>query len=1400
MSARGAIIALVLACLSALPQAAQAAFPGGNGQLAFVSARSGFPADNDLYTMNADGTAQTRITSFDQDELYPSWARNGAKLVFQQDPGLHAEIWVANPDGTGLQRLTDNAWNDTHPALSPNGTKVVFASDRAAAPGVPDLFVMNSDGTGQVNITNTPTVAEDFPAWSPDGLKLAFSREGDIYTAAPDGSGAAQLTQTPEVDVEPDWSPGGSQIVFHAGVGSNDEIWKMGADGSGKTNLTNNGATVEERPVWSPAGDKIAFTRGAFDAAEVYTMNPDGSGQTRITNNTVIDAQPAWQPVPPPPGTVTVRVDSVPDDPQDWSYTALGLDDGFAWPPTYGPTTFALDDDANATLANQRTFTGVTPGSGYSVTQTAVAGWDTTSATCSDGSSPASISVSSGEDVTCTFSNRKRGRIDVVLNTVPNGPQDFGFTASGGLSPTSFALDDDSDGALPNTRTFSNLVPAAGYSVTQNAMPPGGWAQASATCSDGSPVSNVSVSAGETVTCTFVNHQPGHIVVVNDTQPNDAQDFGYTAGGGLLPASFQLDDDGSDATLERMRTFDVMAGSGFWISQAVPAGWMLGSAACSDGSPLSNITVSPNETVICTYRNLKRGRISLVTSSQPDDPQDFAYTAGGGLSPASFSLDDDADATLPRMRTFQNVAPGPGYSLAGTVPPGWDRSSATCDDGSDPTNIQVSAGETVKCTFAHRKRGQVVIVQDTTPDHPQDFAFSADGGLSPTSFSLDDDSDATLSNTRVFADVKAQPGYSVSPSMPAGWDLTAATCDDGTSPSAIDVSPAETVTCTFAARKQGSLTIAADMQPDDEQDLDFTAGPGLDPATFQLDDDSDAALPAAQVYANVAAGTYSASQSQVPAGWDLASATCSDGSPASAIDIGVGEDVTCTFTNRKRGQIVVVKDAQPDDPQDFAFTASGGLSPTSFALDDDSDGALSNTRTFADVAPGSGYSIAETTPPGWASSSASCSDGSPAGDIDLAPGEVVTCTFASEKRGSITVLKEASPQDAQDFGFTAGGGLSPASFTLDDDSDGALSNTRTFADVTPGSGYSLAEATPSGWQQVSATCDDGSPVSDIDVAPGEAVTCTFFNRKPTKIVVVLDAQPNDPQDFSFTAGGGLSPTSFQLDDDGDATLARQRVFKELTPGSGYSLAQTLPAGWLQISATCSDGSPVTNVNVSEWETVTCTFVNQRGYPRPQGATPLMVALVPAFAQCASPNRTHGPSLASPSCNPPSAASPHLTTGTPDANGQPAKMVGAISFKAQVGNAGTPADEADVTITASITDVRVRSTLGDYAGELQGSVTLRITNRLNGSSLNEPATGSDVAFPFTIPCSATPESTTVGSTCAIATSADAVVPGAVTELKRSIWRMSDVSVSDGGADGDASTADNSPYLRQGIFVP
>ena len=204
-----------------------------------------------------------------------------------------------------------------------------------------------------------------------------------------------------------------------------------------------------------------------------------------------------------------------------------------------------------------------------------------------------------------------------------------------------------------------------------------------------------------------------------------------------------------------------------------------------------------------------------------------------------------------------------------------------------------------------------------------------------------------------------------------------------------------------------------------------------------------------------------------------------------------------------------------------------------------------------------------------------------------------------------------------------------------------------------------------------------------------------------------------------------------------------------------------------------------------------------GYPRPKGASPLRVSLVPAYNQCTSPNRTHGPSLAHPSCNPPVQTSGQLTVGSPDSNGAAANSIGSVRLAVLAGNPATAADEADVRYTVSITDVRKKSDLTDYTGQVQVRTGLRITDRYNGPG--EVGVGQDTSFAVTVPCTAT-GSTTIGSNCTINTSADSVLPGVVKEIRRANWQLGQVQVFDGGADGVVSTNPNTLFAVQGVLVP
>ena len=215
-----------------------------------------------------------------------------------------------------------------------------------------------------------------------------------------------------------------------------------------------------------------------------------------------------------------------------------------------------------------------------------------------------------------------------------------------------------------------------------------------------------------------------------------------------------------------------------------------------------------------------------------------------------------------------------------------------------------------------------------------------------------------------------------------------------------------------------------------------------------------------------------------------------------------------------------------------------------------------------------------------------------------------------------------------------------------------------------------------------------------------------------------------------------------------------------------------------------------------------------GYARPKGATPLRVPLVPAYTQCTSPNRFHGPpdlpggTNPDGSCASPTQLSTQLTVGTPDAtpSGPAANSSGFLKAETVIGNPGTPADEANLALSLSITDVRRKTTgLPDYTGQLEARTTLRLTDNRSGAGGNEYGTIQDVPFEFTVPCTST-ASTTIGSTCSINTSADALQPGIAVEGARGVWQLSQVQVADGGADGVASTEPNTIFATQGVFVP
>ncbi len=242
-----------------------------------------------------------------------------------------------------------------------------------------------------------------------------------------------------------------------------------------------------------------------------------------------------------------------------------------------------------------------------------------------------------------------------------------------------------------------------------------------------------------------------------------------------------------------------------------------------------------------------------------------------------------------------------------------------------------------------------------------------------------------------------------------------------------------------------------------------------------------------------------------------------------------GETVTCTFTNTKRGTIIVEKQTSPDG-------ATGNFTFTGTAAGTISD----NGRIIVpNLVPGT-YTSTEADPsPSFALGFILCDDGTSLtpstvslanrlATFKLDPGETVTCVFTNVQRGTITIIKNAQPDSDQDFAFTTtGAGLS--GFSLDDDgiNANALSDTKVFQNVVSGA-YSVTETDVAGWDLTAIDCNASAGSSaqtnvangtaSLTLADGGAIVCTYTNSLPSIQIIKTAGTAADGAEFVTPPG------------------------------------------------------------------------------------------------------------------------------------------------------------------------------------------------------------------------------------------------------------------------------------------
>jgi TolB protein len=224
------------------------------------------------------------------------------KVAFVSNRDGNDELYLMDYDGAAQTRLTFNSVLDISPALSPDGKMIAYTSYQNLTAGLYILQVYEGR-----RIPVSVKGGNYSAAWSADGKKLAFASSMDgnteIYVADVDEDAlkrgafrTKRLTFSNAIDTSPTWSPTGRQLAFVSDRGGTPQIYTMDAEGSNVQRVSFGGSNWNDAPAWSPAGDRIVFVARVDNLFDLYVLDLMSKRIQKITESNARNESPSWSP------------------------------------------------------------------------------------------------------------------------------------------------------------------------------------------------------------------------------------------------------------------------------------------------------------------------------------------------------------------------------------------------------------------------------------------------------------------------------------------------------------------------------------------------------------------------------------------------------------------------------------------------------------------------------------------------------------------------------------------------------------------------------------------------------------------------------------------------------------------------------------------------------------------------------------------------------------------------------------------------------------------------------------------------------------------------------------------------------------------------------------------------